>query len=54
MKHLIATEDAVLGFYIGEHQIDCLCANKLQRFEKASGQLLFEKKIFKKTVSQES
>lgn len=48
MKHFIITEGAVLGFCVGEHQIDCLCANKLQKFEKASGQLLFEKMIFDK------
>lgn len=48
MKHFITTENAVLGFCVGDHQIDCLCANKLQKFEKASGQLLFEKQIFDK------
>ena len=48
MKHFITTESAVLGFCVGEHQIDCLCANKLQKFEKASRQLLFEKVIFDK------
>lgn len=48
MKHFITTESAVLGFCVGDHQIDCLCANKLQKFDKASGQLLFEKMIFDK------
>lgn len=48
MKHFIATESAVLGFCVGDHQIDCLCANKLQKFDKASGRLLFEKMIFDK------
>lgn len=48
MKHFITTESAVLGFCVGDHHIDCLCANKLQKFDKASGQLLFEKMIFDK------
>ncbi len=48
MKHFITTESAVLGFCVGDQHIDCLCANKLQKFEKASGQLLFEKLVFDK------
>ena len=48
MKHFVITESAVLGFCVADHHIDCLCANKLQKFEKASGQLLFEKLIFDK------
>lgn len=38
----------MLGFCVKEHHIDCLCANKLQKIEKKSGKIIYEKKIFEK------
>lgn len=48
MEYLASLEAPVLGFSVQEDHIDCLCGKKLQRVEKKSGKLLYEKEIFEK------
>lgn len=48
MEYLINLEGAVLGFCVKNHYIDCLCKKKLQKIDKDSGKVVYEKEIFEK------
>lgn len=48
MEYLINLEGAVLGFCVKNHYIDCLCKMKLQKIDKDSGKVVYEKEIFEK------
>lgn len=48
MEYLINLEGAVLGFCVKDHYIDCLCKKKLQKIDKDSGKVVYEKEIFEK------
>lgn len=48
MEYLINLEGAVLGFCVKNHHIDCLCKKKLQKVDKVSGKVIYEKEIFEK------
>lgn len=48
MEYLINLEGAVLGFCVKNHYIDCLCKKKLQKIDKGSGKVVYEKEIFEK------
>lgn len=48
MEHLTKLEGAVLGFCMKTQYIDCLCKKKLQRIDKTSGKVIYEKEIFEK------
>lgn len=48
MEYLAKLEAPVLGFSVQEDHIDCLCGKKLQKIDKDSGKLLYEREIFEK------
>lgn len=48
MEYLAKLEAPVLGFSLQGDHIDCLCGKKLQKLEKKSGNLIYDKKIFEK------
>lgn len=48
MEYLAKLEAPVLGFSLQGDHIDCLCGKKLQKLEKESGNLIYERKIFEK------
>ena len=48
MEYLAKLEAPVLGFSVQGDYIDCLCGKKLQRIEKESGNLIYEREIFEK------
>lgn len=48
MEYLAKLEAPVLGFSIQGDHIDCLCGKKLQKLEKESGSLIYEREIFEK------
>ncbi|MDE7299629.1 MAG: hypothetical protein K2N94_12525 [Lachnospiraceae bacterium] len=48
MEYLTRLEGPVLGFYAGERYIDCLCGKKLQKIEKESGRVVYEREVFEK------
>ena len=48
MEYLAKLGAPVLGFSVQGDHIDCLCGKKLQKIEKASGKLVYEKEIFEK------
>ena len=48
MEYLAKLEAPVLGFSIQGNHIDCLCGKKLQKLEKESGTLIYEREIFEK------
>lgn len=48
MEYLAKLEAPVLGFSVQENHIDCLCGKKLQKIDKESGNLLYEREIFEK------
>lgn len=48
MEHLINLEGTVLGFCMKNNHIDCLCKKKLQKVDKVSGKVIYEKEIFEK------
>lgn len=48
MEYLVKLEGPVLGFCVQDYYIDCLCGKKLQKVEKDSGIVLYEKEVFDK------
>lgn len=48
MEYLAKLEAPVLGFSLQGDHIDCLCGKKLQKLEKKSGKLIYEREIFEK------
>lgn len=48
MEYLAKLEAPVLGFSLQEDHIDCLCGKKLQKLEKESGNLIYEREVFEK------
>lgn len=48
MEYLARLEAPVLGFSLQGDHIDCLCGKKLQKLEKESGILIYEREIFEK------
>lgn len=48
MEYLAKLDAPVLGFSLQGDYIDCLCGKKLQRLEKESGNLIYERGIFEK------
>lgn len=48
MEYLAKLDAPVLGFSLQGDYIDCLCGKKLQKFEKESGNLIYEREIFEK------
>ena len=48
MEYLAKLEAPVLGFSVQKDHIDCLCGKKLQKIDKDSGKLLYEREIFEK------
>lgn len=48
MEYLAKLEAPVLGFSLQGDHIDCLCGKKLQKLEKESGNLIYERGIFEK------
>lgn len=48
MEYLARLEAPVLGFSLQGDHIDCLCGKKLQKLEKESGKLIYEREFFEK------
>ncbi len=48
MEYLAKLSAPVLGFSLQGDHIDCLCGKKLQKLEKESGNLIYEREIFEK------
>lgn len=48
MEYLAKLEAPVLGFSLQGDHVDCLCGKKLQKLEKESGNLIYEREIFEK------
>lgn len=48
MEYLAKLGAPVLGFSVQEEHIDCLCGKKLQKIERESGTLVYEREIFEK------
>lgn len=48
MEYLAKLDAPVLGFSLQGDHIDCLCGKKLQKLEKESGNLIYEREIFEK------
>lgn len=48
MEHLTSLEGPVLGFSVEEQHINCICGKKLQKIDKESGKVLYEKEVFDK------
>lgn len=48
MEYLAKLEAPVLGFSVQGEHIDCLCGKKLQKLEKDSGNLVYEREVFEK------
>ena len=51
MEYLAKLEAAVLSFRVINQHVDCICGKKLQKIEKGSGKVVYEKEIFEREGS---